>query len=52
MELPTHLWFQNIKCGESSKINPAAGDSRSPIGVEDKLCGSDGLGDFLRDHQI
>jgi len=27
-------------------------DSRSPIGVEDKLRGSDGLGDFLRDHQI
>ena len=25
-------------------------DSRSPIGVEDKLRGSDGLGDFLRDH--
>lgn len=31
-------------------INPA-GDSRSPIGVEDKLCGRDGLGDFLLDHQ-
>jgi len=26
-------------------------DSRSPIGIEDKLRGSDGLGGFLRDHQ-
>ena len=26
-------------------------DPRSPIGVEDKLRGGDGLGDFLRDHQ-
>ena len=29
----------------------AGPDSRSPIGVEDKLRGSDGLGDFLRDYQ-
>jgi len=30
--------------------NPSLLDSRSPIGVEDKLRGSDGLGDFLRNH--
>jgi len=27
-------------------------DPRSPIVVEDKLRGGDGLGDFLRDHQL
>ena len=32
--------------------NEVSMDPRSPIGVEDKLRGGDGLGDFLRDHQF
>jgi len=41
-----------IPANAGIRDNEVSMDPRSPIGVEDKLRGGDGLGDFLRDHQF
>ena len=47
--IPAKIIVIPVKTGIQE--NQPVMDSRSPIGVEDKLSGSDGFCDFLRDHQ-